>query len=295
MTRGRWAVGGAVALLAAVAGCVSQADLTHSSAWLDRVRGVNGPPLPADALVLQTTLLDRPAPDAYLATGLWNEATVTNPIPADLSALLQVNGLRARVITGVAPARFLAMVADEHSTISPMARACEPGKTKVVPVNGPLDKLSMQVQPDLKSDRTTYERTGAECGLATVAKPTGDGRIVLRCEPSLQHGDRQSWLKPTADGVGFARSEQKPLDPFPTLAFEVTLAPDDYLIVGPFAEPTASLGHAFFYVTEGDRVRQRVLVIKASRAVSPVATAGVARTSAAAAAMSGTLVRGTAE
>lgn len=296
MRRPRWA-GGVLVALAAVGCTLPRQPVDRASSWLDRARGKGGSPLAADALVLQTTLIDQPAPDPYLTHDLWAAGAVTNPLPAELSALLEVNGLRVRVVSGVPPAKFLSLVGSDDATVSPMVRGFEPGKPKVVPVNGPLDRAAYSVRTDLTADAAKVEVAAAECGLSITARPGPDGRVRVTCEPQVQHGDRQTWLRPTADGTAFDRREQKSLAAYPTLGWDVVLGPDEFLIVGPTADPAGTLGRAYFYADAADRVRQRVLVVKAARPTgAPNAAAVPSRpTNAAAAQLAGRVVRGSAE
>jgi hypothetical protein len=117
----------------------------------------------------------------------------------------------------------------------------------------------------LAADAVPVELTAAECGLSVTARPGEGDRVTLVCEPQVQHGDKQAWLKPSADGTEFTRRDAKPLEAFPTLAFEVTLGPQDYLLIGPADDPADTLGQAFFYAATESRARQRVLVIRALR------------------------------
>ncbi len=295
MLRPGWA-GGVLVVLVACAGCLPRQEIQRASGWLDRARGKGGTPLAPDAIVLQTTLIDQPAPDPYLTQELWTAGTVTNPLNSETAAILELNGLRVRLVTGVPPAKFLSLISSEESTLSPTARACSPGKPKVVPVNGPLERVACQIQSDLKADRVKFELEDVECGLSVTARPEADGRIRLWCEPQIQHGNRQTWLRPTTDGTAFSRHEQKPLTAYPTLGWDIVLGPDEYLLVGPTADPAGSLGKAFFFMDQADRIRQRVLVIKAGRANPAAAVApATLRPTTAAAAQAGQIIRGSAE
>jgi hypothetical protein len=91
----------------------------------------------------------------------------------------------------------------------------------------------------------------------------------LHCELQVQHGDRQGWLKPSADGTAFAREDHKPLAAYPTLSWEVTVGPSDYLVVGAAEQPADTLGQAFFFAAGDGRQRQRVLVVRAGRGPTP--------------------------
>jgi hypothetical protein len=150
-----------------------------------------------------------------------------------------------------------------EDALSPMARTLQSDVPKVIPVNGPVEALRLSVRQTLKSDPVASELMDVECGLSVTAKSPERGRVTLRCEPEIQHGERQHFLRPTAEGTGFSRQEQKPRLSYPALGFEVTLAPGEYLVVGPTAEPLGTLGQAYFYAAAGDHVRQRVLVVRA--------------------------------
>jgi hypothetical protein len=256
-----WMASGLLVLVCAAAtGCLFRGPDSRSAGWFDRVRGLTGV---ESGLTLRTVLIERPAGDPYLSRGLWESAG--KPVPHELSTLLARNGLRVGVLSGMVPGEFDRLVTSEHSTVSPMLRTFQPGKPRVVPVNGPLDRCTYQVLHDLAADPARVELAGAECGLSITARLADDDRVTLLCEPQVQHGEKQAWLKPTTDGTGFARRDAKPLEAYPTLAFEVTLGPQDYLIVGPADEPADTLGQAYFYPAGEDRLRQRVLVIRALR------------------------------
>lgn len=262
MRRPRKAGGLLIALCAAMTtGCLFQGGESRSAGWLDRIRGqANAPP---DGLVLRTVLIERPAGDPYLNNELWVAAG--QPVPHELSALLARNGLRVGLLSGMVPGEFDRLVTSESATVSPMLRTARPGQPKVIPVNGPLDRCAYQAIHDLAASPAPVELTGAECGVSVTAYPADGGRVRLVCEPQVQHGERQGWLKPTADGTGFLRRDAKPLEAYPTLAWDVTIGPNDYLVVGAASDPSERLGQAFFFNTDENRVRQRVLVIRASR------------------------------
>lgn len=257
-----------VTLLAA--GCLfpKAADLRPATLW-DRVRGGT-----TDGLVIRTGLLDRPAGDAYLGQDLW--ATAGRPLPPELTTLLAHNGLRVGVFSGIIPGEFDKLVRSDEALVGALDRAFRPGTPRVVPVNGPIDRATVSVLNDLAADPTPLDMAAVECGLQITARPTASDLVELVCEPQIQHGDRQTLLKPTADNTGFTSQERKPLKTFPALTFTVTLGPADYLVVGPTAEPAGQLGGAFFVDPTPGRVRQRVLVVRAGRQPGAVAGRGAA-------------------
>jgi len=246
-----------VVLLAACVGCFPHAERVRPAAVWDRLRGAN-----PDAVVVRTTLVEAPAGDDTLNRELW--VTAGRPLPHALSALLAHNGLRVGTFGGVLPGDFERLARSPHATLDDTNRSFTPGKPKVVPVNGPLDRLTFRDRTDLSTDPSPWDLDAAECGLRVTATVAAGGGVTLAVEPQVQHGDKQLFMKPTADGTAFAREDRKALKGYPSLAFEVTLGPKDALVIGPTADPAESLGGGFFLAAARDRVRQRVLVVRAA-------------------------------
>src|SRR5262245_2161173 len=217
----------------------------------------------ADAVVLMTALIDRPGGDPYLTDGLW--AAADKPLPHETAALLSENGLRVGVITGIPPAEFSALVTSDRATTARRLNLRRMNEPKIVPVLGPVEALEYSVLPGLKADRVGVSVGGAECGFEVTPTTATADRVTLTIKPQVQHGPRQSWLKTAADGTGFAWDTRKPLEDYPALSCSVTIGRGDFLVIGATDKPAGTLGEAFFFAKEPGRVRQRVLVIRASR------------------------------
>lgn len=252
----------AACVLVGAAGCFTPADPGPRQAnWFDRVREQTGAAL-ADGLVLRTGLIELPPGDPFLTTELW--AAAGKPVPHEQAVLLARNGLRVGVLGGLIPARFDALTASDATFKFGTDRTFKPGVPRVVPANGPLDRAVVRTVADLSADPAERTFAAAECGLSVTARPAAGGRVTLTCEPQIQYGDKELFLTAAADGSGFARTDHKPREAYPALRFEVTLAADEYLVVGPAADPDGTLGQALFLDAADGRVRQRVLVVRAS-------------------------------
>lgn len=227
-------------------------------------RGLTGPS--PDALYVQTTLIEQSAGDAYLNKGLW--AAAGKPLPHELSTLLAMNGIRVGVFTGNPPGEFERLISSESSTVNPTFRTMQPGKPKLVAINGPIERIEYRSFSAIAIDPIRTTAVAAECGLSVSAWPADDQRVRLVCELQLQHGDRQSWIAPNDAGTAFDRQERKTLETFPTLIWEVTLAPGDHLVVGASADPVETLGQAFFFPVVNGVVKQRVFAVKAGHGLA---------------------------
>jgi len=251
-------------------GCVST-DSTHT-AFINGIRGLATPG--PDCLHVQTTFIEQPAGDAYLNKGLW--AAIGKPLPHELTTLLARNGIRVGVITGNPPGEFDRLISSEHTTVSPTFRTMQPGKPKVIAINGPIARVEYSAVTSFTADPTPTTGNDAECALSLTAWPADNNRVRLVCELLVQHGDRQSWIAPTTDGTAFTRQERKNLETFPTLSWEITLSPGDYLVVGATDNPVGTLGQAFFFPMVNGVIQQRVFVTKAGHGMTsetpPLAT-----------------------
>jgi hypothetical protein len=97
--------------------------------------------------------------------------------------------------------------------------------------------------------------------LAAKAKALGDRRIMLHLVPELHYGqEQQTWV--SEDGRLLPQSG-KPKHVFDRLAFDVTLASDQMLVLTTLPERSGTLGRYFFTEPQSgaDEVRQKLIVI----------------------------------
>ena len=238
-------------------------------------------------VAIASRLLDQPAGSDYFARGLWRDTS--SPLSHELTTLLAINGIRIGVIGGTRPAEFQTLMTSESCVLNPMIRTTSLGRPRVLPVNGPLN-CEVEIVRQLNGDREGKVFGAAECGLQITPTAAPGGRLKLACELQIQHGERQLYLAPTADGSGFARKDHRPTEPFHTLNWEVTLDRDEILVVGAGDEPMGRLGQAYFFAAGNDRTRQRVLVVQAVANAEDIGEAPTKKPSMAPAAQAGTLL-----
>ena len=240
-------------LILACAGCFST----------DEPRTAHRPPVPPTVGVILTTgLVELPPGDPYLTAGLWRDAT--DPLPHERSATFARNGVRVGVLGGLKPPRFDALLASDGTYRHVTHRTLPPDAAKVIPVNGPLERCELTHFADVTGPGTRLTATAAECGLGVTGTAV-EGGVRLRFEPMIQHGDKELGLRLTADGTGLTRDDRRRREVFPALAFEVTLAAGDHLVVGTAADPGDTVGRALFLDATDSRVRQRALVVRADK------------------------------
>ncbi len=247
-----------ILVLACASGCTSLCG-PRPTRWLNQMNPFSAP---GEKVVLRTYLLDQPAGDPYLTSEIWN--TALKPLPAERHALLMENGIRVGHLTGNPPYQFLNLSRTSDAVIKPMEYTIATNEAKPLPLNGPLAEAIFQAYVEIGAKPGQFTIKDAETAM-NVTAAVENGKVKLTLEPRVQHGSRQVGWKPTTDATGFTWLDQKTQERFPNLKFEVTLAPEEYLIVGPSSVPARTLGGACFMSVSDHAARMRVLVIQASQ------------------------------
>lgn len=254
----RRAAGACAILVAAAAGCLGPAARTDTA--FRRPTGGLPPALP-DGLYVESVLLERPLGDPALDRELW--AGESSAVPPATRALLAENGLRATVLSGNPPPAFRRLL-DSPDAHDGRGLTFANRAEEVIPTAGPTDPCGYRVLTALAGEKARVSLRQAHGGVQVRPERTPDGRVKVRCEPQVQHGERETHYRPTADATGFTAQEEVPLEAYPALGFEVTLGPGDYLLIGSPAAATETLGAALFVADAGGRPRQRVLAVRAT-------------------------------
>jgi hypothetical protein len=259
MHRGGW---GIVLACAAAVGC---GVVSHRPTVSEIVHSLT-PPCPIDGLILESVLIEQPVGDPFLNGELWAKTLAVGA--PETRALCVENGLRVGVLAGSVPQKFQTLLDCETDTVGPRRQTFRQRKDTVLPTAEPPDPCRFTLRSDFAGVPKVVEFRLARCGLAVKPEPTTDGRVLLACEPVLQHGTRRDWYRPSEDGTRFTRHEEVPTERFPELAFSAVLRPDDYLLVGWDVNRPDSLGARMFATEVQGRPRQRLLVVRARQVCS---------------------------
>ena len=212
-------------------------------------------------IYLESVLFERPVGDSLIDRELWvNESA---PLPPKTRALLEENGLRVAVFGGNLPRPFQKLLESSTEAVSPQSLTFASRTEAVLATVGPIEKSEFHILADLSSKPEPVTFRTACGGMLVKPEQTADGRVKVRCEPQVQHGERQEWIRPTSDSTGFAFQGEIPIERYAGLGFDVTLGPGEYLVIGSPAQATDTLGAMLFGVEAKNESRQRVLVIRA--------------------------------
>lgn len=246
-----------------LAGCTNGRSFVSTS-WLDRRKPFQGPIGP-DVVQMEVMLLERPAGDAYLSEHVWKVAD-EQVVSLEQKAVLADNGIRVGQIGGITPAELQRLLTSKESNPNPRGKQLHAGHavTLVVGPRAPVNRFPLV----LGSQTTPVDVADAECVLTVVPTLTDNGRTRLRFTPVLRHGEAVREARPAADRSGWVIEEEQPTERYAALAWDVEVAPNEYVIVGARADRPGTLGHHCF-VRPGEAVPvQRLLVIRTGRSTA---------------------------
>src|SRR4029453_17321331 len=114
-------------------------------------------------------------------------------------ALLAENGLRAGILSGVLPQRFQDLLVSGAETVLPNEMSFNARKEAVLPTAGPVDPCRFALLSDLAGAPQSIELQQARCGVLVRPRVEAGGRVLVYCEPRIQHGERRDRYRPNED------------------------------------------------------------------------------------------------
>jgi hypothetical protein len=251
-----------LALASGVIGCCCLPDGSGGRGPVsDARRATEGEP--GQVILLDVALIERPRGDAFLDQELWE---LGNEQGMDLESkpTLEENGLHVGQIGGLLPARLQALLRSPRSCPNPRRLQSELEQPTSVQVGPPRPQLAFQVH----QGKATREVALAEanCFFEVTATPASEGRLRLKFTPLIRHGKArvQPHVEKDPDGpLRWAVEAREPIEEFPKLAWELTVGPEEYVLVGPRLDRPDSLGAAYFLTADPNRPMQKLLVLRA--------------------------------
>lgn len=236
-----------------------------SMAWLDRWRPFHGPAA-ADVIQVEVSLVERPPGDSFINQELWTLAD-EQIVPLERKAVLEENGFHVGQLGGNTPAGLLTLLTSEKSNVNPRRLFVRAGQPTRVVLGPTAPSFFFRMPPDSESATVSLEK--AQCAFQMVASLTDDGRTRLQFTPQIRHGDKTLAPQAAEDGSGFILREEWPTQSYGSLSWEVTLAANQYVVVGARLDRTQTLGHQCFVRRDEALPVQRLLVIRTWRMAAP--------------------------
>jgi hypothetical protein len=247
-------------LLLVLAGCAGGPPARGGS-WLDRLCA-NQAALTAGGVLIDVVVLELPAGDPFLNDELW-EATDEHLVPLEQKAVLEENGFRVGQVVGAPPRRLQKLLGSDRCCVSRWRQVQPAGRPVPLAASRTAPALRYRVAEHVQPVEVELEQ--AQAFLIVVPSLTADGRTALRFTPQVQHGEVVPDFQVAPDRSGRTLSYRRQRQTYEGLGWKVTLAPNEYVVLGCAPDRPESLGHACFAGEDGGRPVQRLMVIRTAR------------------------------
>jgi hypothetical protein len=244
------------------AGCALP-DPAARSAWLQRMRAA---PVAGAHAVVEVALIERPAGDPYINRGLWNH---TDELVIDLErrAHLEENGVRVGQLVGGPPNDFQQLLLSPRSCNNPHALMIPLGRTVPVYLGPVLSRTEYEVTREKARTDVAFDQARFALELAPALMP--DGRTRITFTPKVENGETSLPFEAAPDESSWTLRLEKPCKRYPELSWDVTLGPNQYLVIGGRLDQPRSLGYRAFVQEDGPTDVQRLLVLRIGTPMTP--------------------------
>lgn len=253
-----WRVGLLALLPGLLAGCVGDMR-SGGSSWHERFRHLDICHHP-NMIHLHLAVIEQPLADQFLNDELWQHVAPVVKIESKL--LLERNGFRVGQVVGPLPGELRELLKSERSCINPRQRLVAAGSSVALLLGPILPRCRYQIAPG--GECRDIELIDGQCALWVTPTFTPERQVRLHFTPRVEHGKIQPEIRVAPDRSDFVMEVERPHQMHPELAWEVTLGPNQWLVVGCLLDRPGSLGFRSFVEEEAaNGPVQRLLVLRA--------------------------------
>jgi hypothetical protein len=258
----RWGTVLPMLLCACLTGCFTS-DTVRSQSWLARIRTPRlalGP----DGVLLDLVLLELPVDSKLLNSELWPCADC-QAIGLERQGMLADNGLRVGPIIGTIPGPLQAELTTERHWFKKDRQILAAGSKMTIALGEPLPHCNFHLRTEAGTSEVALNQ--GQTTLVIEPSLTEDGRTRLKFTPQVLYGAVAPDYQ--AGSEGWQLEFKRPNKTYSSLSWEVSLAPNQYLIVGTHLDEQGDVmqtfgGQCFLQDTNHGAV-QRLLVLRTAR------------------------------
>jgi hypothetical protein len=248
------------------AGCLTDPP-SHAITWIDALGAIQSAAAP-DLIVMDVALLEAKAGDDFLTNAVWSQAD-EQVIALNHRPDLEDNGFRIGQLGGLPPAMLQERLSSPRSCPNPRRLQIHAGKEETILIGPPRSPSSFALHFDGALTGVTHEH--GQHALRLLPSINDDGRMRLRFTPIVITGRPRSCYQAAPDRSGWVIGEDQPLERYDRLSWDIDIAPNEYILVGPRSSRPDSLGSVAFVRTDASPPRQYLLVIRAAHTASGLA------------------------
>jgi hypothetical protein len=242
----------------------------------------HSPPMPGvvgeDVVYLDFAVVERTLGDTFLTRELWSEADeevvrVEDEPAASLERkkVLENNGFHVGQVGGMVPTK-LQDALDAQKGCEKRQIQLHAGHETILACGSPWPHCRCRLVRGETLSPTEFDK--AQCELMVVPTLADEGRVRLRFTPRVKHGEVQQTFLSVCEADGqrhWDRQEHASEEIYPWLSWTLTVAPDEYIVLGALLDRGETLGEHFFLTREEDRpIVQRLLVLRAVHVPTPI-------------------------
>ncbi|VTS05513.1 hypothetical protein [Tuwongella immobilis] len=234
-----------------------------SSGWLRRFRPAPAPASATENVVfVDVAQLERAWGDPIMDGPVWSGID-EQVLPSERKALMEENGLRVGLVTGLVPPELQQMLTSERFSINPRRMHLRMGNTGQITLGDPRPTASMKVLLHLDQEPKVRTFQSAQIGLKIQPSVQSDGRIRLKLIPQVQHGEKAHWASVNVAGNhSWTLANDRPTELFEDLAIEATVGANEYLVIGTRRQRQDTFGFYGFAEPKREKPIQRLLVLR---------------------------------
>lgn len=245
-------------VLASLSGCFMFKPVSVHS-WIVRP---NSDPAPGpDVLYMDISVLEVPVGDRFVNEDVWMDADEQIVSPA-LRSLLDENGLRVGLIRGRTPDGLMSLLTSKRANANPVQSRRRPGNPAQVSLGAQHAVLESALTHHGKVEPLRFEQ--CQCQIKLTPQRDGDGKVRLQFGPQVEFHDPKKWSKLNPLMPLIAQG-QRSTEGFPSLQWDLTLAANEYVIIGTRFDRPGTLGYQFMITAQEERPVQRLLALRAGQ------------------------------
>jgi hypothetical protein len=231
-------------------------------------------PTGSDVVQIDIALLEQPIGDRYLNEELWMLAD-EQFMPLDRKRILVDNGLRVGQISGITPPGLQALLTSERTNPNPRQAQMRAKNTTKVELGPVVEQCRFEINKESGQNSKIVEIKNALCTMEITPTLADGGRTRLRFLPHVGQGNAGGLRGISAQTINWLAKQQQPEERYEQLGWDVSLLPNEYIVVGGRYDRPNTIGQVCFIRTEEVNPIQRLLVIRATRVQpeSPFASA----------------------
>lgn len=258
----RWGFAGPLMGIVLLSGCLSP-EGRHATSWLDHFRGSTHPEGP-DVVFLDVAWIERPLADPFINGDVW-VGIDEQVLPVESKSHLGENGWRVGLIPGIVPPELQELLTSDVVGTERRRIWLRDGNPTSLPLGELQPSCRFLWHPDPGSKGESHDLIDARWSLAVTPRLTENGQIALQFHPEIHHGEHRFWRPPSEGGDGLSLAGQQALLRFDAIQAEVSLASNDFVVIGTRCGDPGSVGYQALVGMRGENLVQRLLVIRAGR------------------------------